>query len=167
MSEDPDTQRIEITGKKRKLNDSEGPAGNVASTYTIDGNQTTILLDERPGKEKLLIRTYKGDYVHVDIDEQSLHMYFKNDINIKCDGSLNIDAKKDIIVRSGVNTMLKSGQTTEVNAGTTCAITGGGIVHIKSQSKVFIDGVKTFLDSGLARSAYIANPKQPIGLRES
>ncbi len=78
-SEDGD-QRVEITGKKRQL--KEKPTGDEKSVYQIDGNQTSILLDERPDKEKILIRTHKGDFIHIDIDEQNLHIKFENDINI-------------------------------------------------------------------------------------
>ena len=91
VSDDPDDARIEITGRKRNLGAS--PSGDGAPVYDIDGNCTTILLDEREGKEKLLIRTHKGDYFHIDIDEQKLQAYFKSDINIQTEGDLNITVK--------------------------------------------------------------------------
>lgn len=94
ISDDPDDARIEITGKKRKM--KEPPTGDTESVYTIDENMTTILFDERDGIEKILIRTYKGDFIHIDIDEQALQIYFKEDIEIKTDGNLFVTAEEDI-----------------------------------------------------------------------
>lgn len=91
VSDDEDSQRIEITGKKRQL-DSSNPSGDSSSTYTIDGNMTTILLDERSGKEKLLIRTYNGDFLHIDIDQRKLQAKFENGIIFETNGKFSIKA---------------------------------------------------------------------------
>ena len=98
ISDDPDDARVEITGKKRKI--TPPPAGDTASVYTIDTNQTTILLDERSTKEKILIRTYKGDFFHIDIDERQLHAQFESDIHIKSNGTINITSKDDFNIKS-------------------------------------------------------------------
>lgn len=98
ISDDPDDERVEITGKKRLL--TQPPTGDTASVYTIDKNQTTILIDEREGKQKILIRTYKGDFIHVDIDDQKLQAFFKSDILIKTDGNILMTAKGNIEVKS-------------------------------------------------------------------
>lgn len=98
VSDDPDDARTEITGKKRKMNNP--PTGDTDSVYKIDGNQTTILFDERKDKEKILIRTHLGDFIHIDIDEQSLQAYFKNDIRIQCDGDFYLESKGDINIKS-------------------------------------------------------------------
>jgi len=98
ISDDPDDARTEITGKKRQL--KSPPTGDLDSVYKIDDNQTTILFDEREGKEKILIRTYKGDFIHVDIDERNLQAYFKNDIRIQCDGDFYLEAFGDINIKS-------------------------------------------------------------------
>lgn len=98
MSDDNDDQRVEITGTKRQL--SGPPSGDTGSVYTIDGNQTTILLDERSGKQKVLIRTYKGDFFHVDIDERKLQAFFEDDIEIKTNKSLYITAKEEIHLKT-------------------------------------------------------------------
>jgi len=103
ISDDPDDARVEITGKKRKL--KQPPTGDTASVYIIDKNQTTILIDERVGKQKVLIRTYKGDFIHIDIDDQKLQAYFKSDIIIKTDGNLQITAKGNIEIKSSVGDM--------------------------------------------------------------
>lgn len=96
--------RIEITGKKRKMNSP--PTGDTDSVYTIDGNQTTILFDEREGKEKVLIRTHKGDFFHIDVDEQNLQAYFKNDIHIKSDNDIFMTAKNNINFTSSIGDIL-------------------------------------------------------------
>ena len=99
ISDDPDDRRVEITGRKKKLT-GDSPTGGTDSVYEIDANQNTILLDERSGKEKILIRTYKGDFIHIDVYEQQLHMYFKSDIVVKTDGSLYFEAKEDMNIRA-------------------------------------------------------------------
>jgi len=114
ISDDPDDARVEITGKKRKI--AEPPTGDEKSVYEIDENQTTILLDEREGKEKVLIRTYKGDFIHIDIDQQNLQLEFANDINIKCGGQLSIEVTKDIHIK-GQNIFEESVLSTHRSAG--------------------------------------------------
>jgi hypothetical protein len=98
ISDDDFDQRVEITGGKRQL--TNPPSGDQASVTQIDGNMTTILLDERKGKNKVLIRTVKGDYLHIDIDERKLQAFFESDIVIKTNGRLLFTAKKDIHIAS-------------------------------------------------------------------
>lgn len=101
ISDDDDDQRVEITGTKRKmLETKEAPSGDTDSVYQIDENMTTILFDERSGKEKVLIRTYKGDFFHIDIDERKLQAEFESDIIIKTNGSFYLTAKEDIHIVS-------------------------------------------------------------------
>ena len=94
VSDDPEDCRVEITGKKRKL--SNPPCGNSESVYQIDGNQTTILMDEREGKEKILIRTHKGDFINIDTQSRKLEINFRGDITISTSGSLFLNAKGKI-----------------------------------------------------------------------
>jgi hypothetical protein len=101
ISDDDFDQRVEITGTKRDmLTTKEIPSGDTDSVYQIDGNMTTILFDEREGKQKILIRTYLGDFLHVDIDERKLQAEFESDIIIKTNASFYLTAKKDIHIRS-------------------------------------------------------------------
>ncbi len=120
MSDDPDDARTEITGKKRQL--SSPPTGDTGSVYTIDGNQTTILFDEREGKEKVLIRTYKGDFFHIDIDERKLQAEFESDIVIKTKGKFQVTAEDNIDILS--------------NTGDIAIEAGSGNVDIKADSNV-------------------------------
>ena len=101
ISDDDDDQRVEITGTKRKmLETKEAPSGDIDSVYQIDENMTTILFDERSGKEKVLIRTYKGDFFHIDIDERKLQAEFESDIVIKTNGKFLLSAKDSVNIRS-------------------------------------------------------------------
>ena len=133
ISDDPDDARTEITGKKRQI--SSPPTGDTDSVYTIDDNQTTILFDERDGKQKVLIRTYKGDFLHIDIDEQNLQAYFKNDIKIQCDGDFFLTVDGDINIKSNAG----DGKL-EVNGDLDVKVTGdyksgaGGASNIKAQT---------------------------------
>jgi hypothetical protein len=136
ISDDPDDERVEITGKKRKLEGSERPTGSLESVYEIDGNQTTILLDERKGKEKLLIRTYKGDFVHIDIDQRNLQIDFENDINIECRGKISIKAHKDIHILTEKNLHVESKLSTNVKAGLSIFEYAGKCHHIKTGDSI-------------------------------
>ena len=106
VSDDSDDCRVEITGKKRNI--SNPPEGDKGSVYEIDGNQTTILLDERDGKQKLLIRTYKGDFINIDIENETLNISFVGDIQIKTTGKLNLKCTDDINLKSAGNINLQS-----------------------------------------------------------
>jgi len=98
ISDDPDDERIEIGGKKRQL--TEPPTGDTASVYNIDDNMTTILFDERDGKEKILIRSYKGDFIHFDIDERKIQIEINDDVEIECKNSFFLTVENDINILS-------------------------------------------------------------------
>jgi len=128
ISDDSSDARTEITGKKRSL--SSPPSGDTGSVYTIDGNQTTILLDERSGKEKVLIRTHKGEFLHIDIDEQQLQIFFKSDVLIKTDGNFNVTAAGDINLKSlggDVNIQSNSGDMNLKSGGDMNKQAGGSM----------------------------------------
>ena len=126
--------RIEITGKKRKM--KEPPTGDETSVYEIDGNQTTILFDERKNKEKILIRTYKGDFIHVDIDERNLQIDFENDINIECRGKFSLKAAKDIHIRTDQNLHTTSKRDTHITAELSILEHAGVSHHTKAENSI-------------------------------
>lgn len=132
ISDDPDDSRVEITGKKRKL--KEPPSGDTASVYTIDGNQTTILHDERDGKEKILIRTYKGDFLNINIEEQQLHASFKNDIHIKSDANIYLTAKEEFHIKANLGKVNIGSNADDVNIKAAGGINqeSGGDINTKS-----------------------------------
>jgi len=117
VSDDPDDARVEITGKKRNI--SEPPSGDTGSVYTIDKNQTTILLDERGDgtdkQEKILIRTHKGDFLNIDIAKQELHASFTNDIHIKSNKNIYITAKEEFHIKSELGKMNIASNADNVN----------------------------------------------------
>jgi len=138
VSDDDDDERIEITGKKRQI--SEPPSGDEDSVYNIDSNQTTILLDERSGKEKVLIRTHKGDFFHIDIDEQQLHAYFKDEIHIKTDSKLFIKAADEIHIKSDKKMYLESGEELYIKTSKSSYFESTENTNIKATGDLFLSG---------------------------
>jgi len=109
VSDSSDVQRIELTGKYQE-GPAEEPDGDDLDPYTIDDNQTTILFDERDNKEKILIRTHKGDFLHIDVDEQKLQAYFAEDIIIKTDANLHLQVANDVHFQVGGNMYTEIGK---------------------------------------------------------
>ena len=133
ISDDPDDERVEITGKKRKL--KEPPSGDTASVYQIDTNQTTILLDERSGKQKLLIRTYKGDFINIDVENRKLMIDFASDIEINTKGSFSLTCQDDINIKTHTgDTHIQSvtGKMS-IRSGDAMAQTAGGKMDLLAQ----------------------------------
>lgn len=166
VSDDPADERFEITGKKRKFielgkekEDSvtkikyiEYPDDVKDTTTKIDENMTTILLDERAGKEKLLIKTWKGDFINIDIESQKLFMKFKSDIHIQStEGSIFIDAKKDINIKSDEDAI---------------KVTGKQKISIHStDDKISMDAPKAIIDQQ-NNSSVQATAAKPVGERD-
>lgn len=164
ISDDPDDSRVEITGKKRKI--TSKPSGDTASVYEIDDNQTTILLDEREGKEKVLIRTYKGDFIHIDIDQQNLQIDFENDINIECRGNFSLNVKKDINIKAQ-NITTESVLSTNRKAGLSI-IDGAGVGHHTKAGSIIARDCNPIEDNtGSASSVSSATPTVPTGNRDT
>jgi hypothetical protein len=115
ISDDPSDERVEITGKKRQL--SNPPSGDIGSVYTIDGNQTTILLEEIDGQEKILIRTYKGDFINIDVANQKLQAKFASDIIMQSGGSISFKAEEGINIEAGTKVDIQSGSDTNIKSG--------------------------------------------------
>lgn len=186
VSDDPDDARVELTGKKRQLTDP--PSGDTSSVYEIDYNQTSILLDERDGKEKILIRTHKGDFFHVDVNEQKLQAYFKSDIIIKTDGSFFVTAKEDVHLKAktgdfnveassedinlkagnginescGADHNLKAGNNQNSQASVSCSVTAGLKANFGAPTMNIQEG-----DAGGAGGAGSATDADPEGDRDT
>jgi len=114
ISDDDGTDaRIEITGKKRMI--GKPPDGDTDSVYLIDDNMTTIMIDERPGEERLFIKDYRGNYLafHTDdsVGQDQFHVFFKNDIHI--------ESLKNIYMKSGESFHIDVGTNFNLTAGTT------------------------------------------------
>lgn len=119
ISDDDDDQRVEITGTKREINTP--PSGDTESVYKIDDNMTTILLDERTSKQKLLIRSYKGDFIHFDIDERKIQIQMADDVEIEWNNNLFLTVENDInlLSRNGDIFLQAENGSINVKAGTT------------------------------------------------
>ena len=168
ISDDPDDARVEITGKKRKMLDKkEIPTGDKDSVYEIDDNQTTILLDEREGKEKILVRTYKGDFIHIDIDQQNLQIDFENDINIECRGKFSLKAKKDIHIKTNADLHTESVLSTHRKAGVNIYDKSGVSHHTQGGSLIARDASLIEDNTGSSDSAEGSTPTVPAGERDT
>ena len=162
-------QRVEITGKKRQM--SSPPSGDTESVTKIDDNMTTILLDERDGKQKVLIRTYLGDFFHIDIDERNLQAYFENDIIIKCNNDMKLTANGDIDIKSlagDIHIQAESGQmdlkaAQDINkesgansnnqAQNSDNTSAGGVINRKAGGDINDDGANLIQQTGAASDA--------------
>jgi len=179
ISDDPDDARVEITGKKRKI--KTPPTGDTDSVYTIDENQTTILFDERDGKEKVLIRTHKGDFFHIDVDEQKLQGYFKEGIDLKSDGDIKITGKNmhlkatenfnqessedmniksgsKMNVESGAHMNLSSGSEINVETVTDLSLKGNGKVSVEASGITSISGSQVTVDPTVTEGGGLSQP---------
>ena len=114
VSDDPSDARIEITGKKRKI--SEEPWGDISSVYDIDGNQSVILIDEREGNGKILLKDYKGNYIKLDQESSQLHMYSNGDMHMKTDGSFYLTVQKDFHLKVNGSVYITALEDIMVNA---------------------------------------------------
>ena len=184
ISDDPDDRRVEITGKKQNI--SEPPSGDTSSVYEIDGNQSTILFDERDGKEKILVRTHKGDFLHIDVDEQKLQTYFKSDILLQTDGNLHVSVGGDTFFESKGEVNIKSGSAQKYESGaglstkasgaqnheaaTSYNIRAGSNINNVAGAIFAADGSSIALNQGASTPATAqstTSPEEPKGERDT
>lgn len=132
VSDDTDDERVEITGKKREISDD--PSGDKDSVTKIDGNMTTILVDEREGKEKVLIRTVKGDFIHIDIDEQQLQIKFEKDLQILTNKNCYFTAKEDIHLLSEKNINIEAKEGLNIKVGKGAKVSSGEDMQLKTDA---------------------------------
>ena len=167
VSDDPDDARVEITGMKRQM--TEPPTGDKESVYQIDDNMTTILLDERDGKQKILIRTHWGDYLHIDVDERNLQAYFENDIKMECGGDYYLTVGGDINIKSksGDTYIEGEGGKLDVKMSGDVKTSSGGEIHRKASGTIYDDGSNLIQQNGLAQDASSATDAEPEGERDT
>jgi len=164
ISDDPDDERVEITGKKRTL--TNAPVGDKDSVYTIDGNQSTFLIDERDGKEKILFRSYKGDYINFDIENQKLQISISEDIHIKSNASIYIKAADDIHFKSGSDINLYAAGNLNLKAGGNINTDAGEKINNLAGGAINLDGSGINEMCGAAGSATKATGATPTGTRD-
>ena len=114
VSDDPSDARVEITGKKRKIDDQ--PWGDISSVYDIDGNQSVILIDEREDNGKILIKDYKGNYLKIDQESSQLHMFSNGDMHMKTNGNFYLTVQKDFHLKVNGSIYISALEDIMVNA---------------------------------------------------
>lgn len=165
VSDDPDDERVEITGKKRQL--QEPPSGDTGSVYSIDGNQTTILFDERSGKEKVLIRTRQGDFFHIDIDERKLQASFQSDVVIRTGGSIFFQAAGDVNVKAAGNINEEASGDANIKAAGDLKLQAAGSISNKAAGDINSDGSMIVDQGGASVPAGAAGSANPQGSRDT
>ena len=163
ISDDSDDARVEITGKKRNL--SGPPAGDTGSVYTIDGNQTTILLDERDGSEKILIRTHKGDYLNIDIENRKFHAQFEDEIHIKSSSNIYIYSLDTIHLKASNNIDIMAQNELNLKSTSNVNVEAGSTMSNKAGSEINSDAGMINDQGGKAVSAEDARDAVPEGQR--
>lgn len=189
LSDDDYDERVEITGKKRKLSDP--PSGDTRSVYEIRDNQTTILIDEREGKEKILISDYKGNYICIHTENEQFHLHCKSDIIIDNedgdisiqsnkgliqivakDNKINISAKDDIYLQSDNNIVLAAKNNIQIQASNELDVMGNKVQIQSLEQPMFISSSQNIninsqtlvaidgLNSGLALNDGASQPAQ-------
>ncbi len=176
ISDDTDDERVEITGKKSSI--SSPPSGDTSSVYTIDGNQNTILLDERTGKEKILMRSFNGDFFHFDIEERELHISFENDVIIKSNSgnvylqgkAVSVKADESVSIEGGNEINVLSDDKIKITSTADMNIKSSGIFNIQGSLINIIGVLKGPLpipSSAVAEDASGADTKEPEGDRDT
>ena len=132
VSDDPDDERVEITGKKRLLEDP--PSGDTFSVYRIDQNQNTILLDEREDTEKLLIKTHKGDFIKLSIKDRTLEIQVADNVEIKSGGHVLVTSSGDQHFLAGGNIYITAGAGIHMVAGGSINSEAGDEINSKCAS---------------------------------
>jgi len=114
-------------------------------------------LEETEGNEKLLIKTWQGDFINIDISTRELHCYFKNNINIKSDSDILLEANNihftsnnDFFITSSndlnlkaTNTFITGDESLNLKSEMNTLIYGGEFVNILAESDLFLTGQET------------------------
>lgn len=134
VSNDPGDERTEITGKKRLTLDLKNKSEQV---YTIKTNQSSILIDDREGKEKILIKDYKGNYINIDTENDEIEIEANKKMKLKTGGNISINVTGDANIKTSGHTKLQA------------------------EGNVAVDANNIFLNCGLS-----ASPEDPDGKRD-
>lgn len=116
VSDDSEDCRVEITGKKRLMNNP--PFGDIDSVFKIDDNQTVFLIDEREENEKVFLKDYRGNYIKMIQNEMSqVHGKVLNDqLHIYMHDDIHIDTPKNIYITAGENIHIRAGNDIYIHA---------------------------------------------------
>ena len=143
ISDDSGDERTEITGKKRQLSGTD-VSGNAGSIFPITGNQSTILIDDRSGKEKILIEDYKGNYINLNSAKGTLDVQITGDLKIKATGKVYITGQQGIEIKADLptsNVNIQSGLDTNVKSdmGNINLQTTIGSINEKAMQKINLE----------------------------
>jgi len=153
VSDDPTDERTEITGKKRI-----DPVMTSSHVYNIDNNQKTILIDDRSGLEKILIKDQKGNFINICTENDTLHIYVNKDIHIKSDdGTIYIQSEKGINIKSkeDVNIESTDGSINLLAKKNLCVESEESLNLISSKDKVTINSNKEMEISSTIDNVYV------------
>lgn len=157
ISDDPHDERIEITGKKRQLN-GDNPDGNASSVYAVEGNQSTILIDERDGQEKILIKDHNGNYITINTTENKIDVESTGELNIKAATTIKITADAQLDIKStadiniqGSNVNIKADANLNMESGADANLKGGANTNIEATAAANIKaGAAAAIQGGAA-----------------
>jgi hypothetical protein len=169
VSDDPDDERTEITGKKRKLKSSDA-SGNVDSVFTIQQNQSVILIDDRSGNEKILVKDYKGNFINLNTSQKTLDIQMNGDIKIKATGvlsitgqngieiktnkTLNMQAEQDVNLKSSQNINVEStGASINIKSAINANMESGAAMNLKATATLMQSASQILSQSGEAAPA--------------
>lgn len=124
ISDDPSDARIEITGSKSTDSD----------VFSIEGNQSVILINEGEGGSQILIKTKKGDFLNLDIDSRSFHAMFDGEIILESNSSVKIKSGGDLNILAGGDLNMKSTGNISSDASGNFSGKGGGNVILYGSS---------------------------------
>jgi len=142
VSDDTNDARVEITGKKRKIADGATQSGSPSSVYDIDGNQSTILIDERDGKEKILIKDHRGNYININTTNGKIDIEVPDgEINVKAAKTIKITAQQNIELTSSADVNVKA-KNINLKAKEKINIESGGDANVKSLGNTNIESIK-------------------------
>jgi len=175
IADSEDVARVEITGKKRALKSpknaigqtikNQAASGDANSAYQIDGNMTTILLDESKGRDKLLIRDHKGNFINLYIVDGSLQIELnssKQNISDTNNIVLRIAGSTITNIEQNANTYIQGAEISQVNGTSDKTVLGNQNIHICGNVNLTVGETK----SG-ERTTAVPLITDPIGQRES
>lgn len=145
ISDDPDNCRVEITGKKKVA-----AANSDGHVYTVVGNQKTILMDDREGKEKILIEDEKGNYVNINTNTDSIDIHANSIIRIDAGAAIYISAPH---IGYSFNTISAAGSgAVNCNIGGNFNMLTSGNTSLRASGNMFFDSPNIQSNAGGAAS---------------
>ena len=144
ISDDPDNCRVEITGKKRVI--ASNSDGHV---YSIVGNQKTILIDDREGKEKILLEDEKGNFININTAQNDIDVHANNIIRVNAGNAMYFSAPH---MGFYFNTISTAGGNVSCNVSGNFSFMTNGNTSIRANGSLFMDSPNLKTNSGSSAS---------------